>query len=241
MKLGRIVWLCAFAALPQTLIASDPPASRRNPLNNHTEIVDMIRVGEQWEIRHTIDDGTTKPVALKITNDPADDRRPRIAISPAGDSWVCWYRELATGDRVLCRKRDYASGSWSAELLVSEPDESGRLPVVVHDGTRAWVAFEDDAGSGKSIVVNSIIDVPDPIGGCHEVGWTSFAGDREVELHFEAGRVWLTWIHSGTQVKWTRYSTATGEWEQALMLPYLPWLLDEVRESIRSIVLALEP
>ena len=246
MKLGRLLLLCVACALPLLLPASDlsfatsdPPASSRNPLTGDIETVDMVPspTGQApFDIRYTISNGLTKPESMLLTSNPGEDRRPRIDISPAGDTYVCWYREQASNGRVHCRTHRLATDTWSDELLVSEPNEDSRLPVVVHDGTRAWVAFEFAEGTGTTIAVNTV-DEPDPIFCRTLVAHTEYNGDVDVQLHHAQGQLWVTWVDSGLEVAWSQYDYTTGEWSLPRQFPYLFSTVQNARDASRALVL----
>jgi hypothetical protein len=217
--------------------ASDPPASRLNPRTGHVETVDTVRDGDHDEVRHTVDDGSSKPESELITSSTDDDRHPRIAISSSGDAWVVWYRD-STIRLVLARKHSHDTGTWSSERLLSDATEPSSFPVVAHDGIRAWVAFEIDDGADTGIAVNAIVDEPDPLSLRTLIATTSHGPDRDLQLHHDAGNLWVSWIDSTTEIGWSEFDHVLGEWSAVERESYVADTVDEARTRIRNAVLA---
>ncbi len=229
--------LVFFFLLPRILLASDPPDSEVNPQSGHIETVDSFWSGSDWNIRHTIALGQGQSsVVTHLTSDDLDDLAPRLAIGPAGDAWVVWWRDVSPS-QVLVRKRTYATGAWDPERLVSGGGEAASSPAIVHDGTVPWVVYPSRAGGGTGIIVKSILDGPGPIETAAPVATTGYGGDVEVEIHFESAHLWVTWVDNGTSVGWCQYDYATGTWGLPSYESYAPDDVPAARGRIRVTVL----
>jgi hypothetical protein len=134
------------------------------------------------------------------------------------------------------RKRAHG-GAWAPERLVSDPSQSSKKPHIVHDGATAWVAYEHVSGSGTGIAVGKVIDGPDPILPV-TIATTSFAGAAEVRVHTASGRVWVTWVDSGTEVGWSAYDAEGSTWSAPETESYAQDSVSAARGRIESHVLS---
>jgi hypothetical protein len=192
------------------LEAGDPPDAKVNPVSNHIEIVDPVWAETNYDIRYVVNPGRTA-TTVELATDPADDLRPRLALSQSGDAWVVWWRNGST-PQVLVRTHDHTSDTWSAEVALADPSTPGRNPEVVHDGAAAWVTFECQEGPQTGIRVRAIDDTPDPFGDFVEIASTSYDGNLDLRIHASAGGLWVTWIDSLAEVGWCEYDYASGSW-----------------------------
>jgi hypothetical protein len=216
--------------------APDPPDSGINPATGHIEITDSVWVGSDYDVRHVVNTacGRNRDILI-VSDDPKDDRRPRILIEPAGDTWVTWWREGGS-DVVLARKRSLATGSWSVERVVSLAAEGGRNPAIAHDGSRAWIAYEFGAVGERSIAVGIINDDPDPIGQRAVVATTDRDAALDLLVHAETGRLWLTWIDGDVEVGWSWYEAETETWSLPAYENYAADDVESARQRIRDAV-----
>lgn len=216
----------------------DTPDSEVNPESGDIETADPFLDGTNQDLRYVIDHGiVVEQDITTIADDALDDRHPQLTISEDGDAWVVWWRDDST-DEVLVRKRDYSTGSWGNERLVSESAESSRNPAIVHDGNNAWVAFEFDDGADTSIGVAMVIDDPDPIGIRIDVAGTDFTGDVDVMIQAETGKLWVTWVDSSTHVGWVEYDYTLESWSGVSVESYANDTVVDARGRIRTEVLA---
>ncbi len=231
-----IVALATLAARSSAApLATDAPDSAVNPKSGKIEIADPVWSGSSQDINYVIQGPGAAPKVQVVTADPLDDERPRLAIAASGDAWVVWWRDDVT-DRVMARKRSYATGAWSAERTVSLVGESSRNPHVVHDGVQAWVAYEIDQGSGCGVGVGVITDEPDPID-CSVVAATTFSGSLDLLIHAAPGRLWVTWVDGPTTVGWSQRDAASGLWSAAAYESAIDGV-PEARARIEATVLA---
>jgi hypothetical protein len=163
-------------------------------------------------------------------------------IADNGDAWVAWWRD-GQSDTVLVRKRDHSTGNWNSELQLSDEEAGGgfreaRHPTITHDGTRLWVAYEVIDAEDIVIVTHAVIDDPDPITAAFEVARTGYSGSNTVLVRSEAGRVWVTWVDSASDVGWSAYDHASGSWNAASYESYATDTVDDARSRIRTAVLA---
>lgn len=217
----------------------DPPDSAVNPQSGSIEVVDELVGASKADVRHTINQGKDRDKEVfDVTTDPLDDLSPRLAISAAGDTWVVWWRDEPEADRVLVRKRTYATKTWSEERAVSMVGESSRDPDIVHDGVGAWVVFElDDPEGGTSIGVTSIVDEPDPIPTRSIVATTQNDGVVDVGLHHDTGELWVTWVDGPIYVGWSEYDYSSSSWSAPAYELYEAGDVAGARSKIRVAVL----
>lgn len=239
MKPRLLVFLFIASFTPSLAsVVPDPPDSAVNPQSEGIEIADPVWTGTDHDIHYVVKPrfGSSLDVSV-VTDHPLDDRQPRLAIGPQGDAWVTWWRDDAV-DRVLVRKRLYADGSWSAERDLSLEGEGSRAPVAIHDGTRAWVAYECDAAEGSGVGVVAIIDEPDPIPTRSLVGTSTHAGPLDVRLEAEGGHLWVSWIDGPSDLGWSEYDAASETWSVPLYESYAADDVAAARERVRDEVLA---
>jgi hypothetical protein len=231
ISLGIVSTLIAGSAL-----ATDPPSSSTNPLSGQIETADPVWSGSNYDISYVVYSGIqSSPDIETVSSDPLDDRRPRLAHAPSGDSWVTWWRDDDT-DRVLVRKRTHSSGAWSSERTLSDTDEHSRNPFIVHDGSQTWVVYEEDDAAGTDIIVAVITDEPDPIE-IRTVATTDHDGAVDVMAHTDSGQLWVTWIDSSTEVGWSKYDEATETWSLPVYESYASDHVTAARLRIRETVL----
>ncbi len=218
------------------VVAAEHPDSAVNHVSGAIEVVDAAWSGSNFDIRFTVNaGGGQSAVVTTLTSDPLDDLDPRLAISAGGDVWVAWWRAGSVGE-VLVRKRAFSSGQWSVEQPISAAGEDSRNPRIVHDGTRAWIAYEFTSGGHVAIGVTGDND-PQPWPWRTVIGETTYEGDRDLRMSFESGRLWVTWVDSNAQVAWSAYSYATGTWSAPGHESYASDSVDAARGRIRTTVL----
>ena len=210
--------------------AGGGPDAEVNPVTGFIESVDSVAT----QIRHTIDPGQGGPGVTALLTAGASDHDPRIAIRPDGQAWVAWWRDGGS-DEVLERHRDPQTGDWSPARRLSAADASSRNPEIVHWGATTAVAFEVAAPDGTSVAVLFADDTPDPIGSPTVLDTTDHAGDLDVLIHAESGRLWVTWVASATDVGWSRY--VDGVWTAAEMASSASDSVASARSRIRAEVL----
>jgi hypothetical protein len=234
----RIIVSC-FVFLPASLVlASGPPDSALNPRNGAIETTDSSWAASNFNVRHVIHPGQGQsPIVFDVSTHQADDPDPRLTISPSGDTWVTWRRNVATS-QVLIRKRTFSTGTWSEEQVVSASGESGTRPRIVHDGTNPWVVYLAPATGGTAVETARIIDDgPDPFGRV-VVATTSYTGDLDVQIDAEAGHLWVSWIDSDSDVGWCQYDYGTSTWSSPSYESYVDDSVSEARSRISAMVLA---
>lgn len=213
--------------------AADSPDLEVNPVTGLIELVD-VAPNEGDRVRHVEDPGQggERVDSLVSSNAAAGSR---IAIKLTGESWAVW-QDTET-EEIRYAFRDPVTKAWSAEAILSNSGEMCRHPSIVHNGTETWIAYEVQDGSVTSIAATGIIDSPEPFPTSSVVGTTSLAGTPEVRLHSESGQVWVTWVHSATDVGWSEYDHATNLWSAPQFEPYDRSTADDARQAVRNRVL----
>lgn len=201
-------------------LSSDPPDSRINAVSGAIETADAMPGTVSYDIRHTINLGSGRPMLVfVVAATPDDERSPRIVVAPNGDSWVAWWRDGAT-DQVRIRRRVQATGLWSEDRAVTGSGEDGRNPELAYDGQHLWLVYESSVGASRGIIAGTILDEPEPFGNGMTLGTTSYAGDLDTQIRAESSRVWVTWIDGAAAVGWSQYDPATGLWSAPAYEPY---------------------
>ena len=211
----------------------DPPDAKINPVSLEIEIADPVWSETNFDIRYVVNPGRNA-TTFDLAVHPADDLRPRLAIGPNGDAWVVWWRDLAT-PQILLRTHDYASDTWSVEAVAGLP---GRNPDIAFDGTRAWIAYEATDSAGTVVTLDALDDTPDPVSLTSSVATTTYQGQMDLQLHVKAGRLWVTWIDSDSEIGWSLYDAATEFWGLPGYENYASQGSKQALSQIESVVLA---
>lgn len=235
MKRTGTALLVVFLATLAPCVRANSPDAKVNLLSGEIEIVDPVWAGDNYDIRYVVTPGDETD-AFDVTTHPADDLRPRMIIAPNGDAYVVWWRDVAT-PQVLLRRHQHADGSWSAETILSSADRPGRDPEIVHDGSRAWVAFAEDGAPGTTIKVSAIQDGPDPFGIVAEIATTDFGADIGLGIHAASGHLWVTWVDSDVDVAWAEYDYASATWNMVQYDTYADDSVKNTLERIRGMIL----
>ena len=207
----HIACLALLLAFSGTCLADDPPDSEVNPQTGFIETVTTIWDGSNHAVRLTIDRGALPSVTAQVATGTTDELGPRIAIASSGKVSVVWTRDGSTG-QVLVRAR--TPSGWGSNRLVSDSSENSRNPELVYDGAATRVVYEIHGASSKSVAVSIIGDEPDPIGTRKIVATGAWTGDLDARIQAEAGHVWVTWVHDGSEVGWSEL-TGSGAWTTA--------------------------
>lgn len=236
MKKGmrRVIGLFFITLAAPLAWAEDPPDMEVNPVTGYIESVDSA-AAENYKIRFIEDPGPGHNPTFALISGSSS-KNPRLAIDGDGSSWVAWWLD-GPSPEVFIRTRDPLTGTWSLPLLVSGAGEDALYPEIVHDGFSAWVAYEIRFDRWTSIGTVNIIDDIEPVGLRSVVGTTEFAGDRDVLIHAEDGKVWTTWVDSATEVGWSQYDAASGVWTATAYESYAGSDVAAARAAISAIVL----
>jgi hypothetical protein len=221
-----------FVIIVGIAFASDPPDSKVNPQSGFIETVDSVQVGSSWEIRHTLTPPQGPQLVTLLSSSALEDRDPRLAVSPAGDVWVVWWRDAAA-DQVLVRKRAYATGTWATEWQVSDASETSRHPRIAYHGSEAWVAYLVQCDGSAAIAVTGG-DGPDPWPSRTIVGTSTYAGDLDPTISAESSHLWITWVDSSSTVAWSQYDDASETWGAVQSESYAGDSVAAARARIRA-------
>jgi hypothetical protein len=230
LLLGPLVVLLTVTAQPA--LALDPPDSLVNPHTGRIETAYVTWDGTHYLVRHT--EGRQPPLTTTLETCSGGCDGARIAISPAGDTWVVWWRN-AEIDQVAGRKRS-ASGSWSAVRTLSDPEAASWHPGVAWFDGAARAVFEVEQESGRGVAVCAITDEPEPIGAPEVLG-SSTLTSLDAQVIAESGHLWVTWVASTSDVGWSEYQPGSGTWDNASFESYVEDGIETACESIRTEVL----
>ncbi len=227
--------LCALVGVLS--FAADPPDAAVNPQSGLVEVVDSVFANRGLHIRHTTILGSGRLGSELLTSASARDSDPRLAIAPNGDTLVTWSRST-NPPQVLVMTRSYATQTWSAEQVISDPSQASRHPRIVYDGTQAWVAYEADTGGATSIDVAGGGDYPAPWPEGAPVASTTFTGNRDLTMSSETGHLWVTWVDANTTVGWVAYDSVSRTWSWPKYESYANDSVSAARARIRNEILA---
>ena len=236
LKVGCPILLLLLAT--NLAAAADTADAALNPVTGAIELTDAVPDGGDYQVQYVIKpgEGQTPEVAL-LTDDAIDNLGPQIKITDGGDTWVVWWRDSETPE-VVYRVKDQSTGTWSDEVRLSAENEPSRNPTIARESDTTWIAYEVEGQSGSEIAVAAIVDDPQPIPTINIVATTTYSGDRDVLAQSASGHVWVSWIHSSTQVGWVEYDHGTAEWGTLQLESYSGSTVNAARESIRSAILA---
>jgi hypothetical protein len=224
------------AATAVLSVAAGPPDLEINPLSGFAESVDLA-AEHGFRVRHVVDTGQGGAKTVTLVS-AATGKDPRLAIKPQnGNTAVVWWQ--GTTGEVLWRSRALATTTWGSETLISSLGEDSRHPQIAYSGGVAWVTWEIGSSSGRSIAAIGIIDDPEPIPTRTLVASTTATGNLDLQVHAEAGALWLTWIESTSLVGWSAYDDAASAWGVPQYESYASGTVASARASIRAHVLEL--
>ena len=240
MDKTNTIALLALVLVAGIAFASDPPQSAVNPQNQQVETTDATPDTVDLDIRVTVDPGQGQPpVTTFLTSNSEEDRSPRIAIKDNGDSWVAWWRDVAT-DEIVVRRRLHGQSTWESEQIASDNGESSRAPVIAFDGNAGFIAYELDASGGDtSIALVQIDSEPDPYQTREIFHTTAYGGDVDVDIQAVDGHLWISWVDSAEDVGWSEYDEATDNWSTIDYESYVNETPADARSRIRSEVLGI--
>ncbi|HKQ62488.1 MAG TPA: hypothetical protein VJS92_14450 [Candidatus Polarisedimenticolaceae bacterium] len=159
---------------------------------------------------------------------------PRVFVEGTGKVWVTWWEEAA--QRVLVAWRTPGFAAWSAPLTVTSGPQRGRRPSVAVFQSELWLAYERSAGSGQEIVT------------ARRQGSGPFrtavaktiarAAPLDVELHTEAGWLWIDWRHTDATFGWAVWNGEAWGPTQTLSWNDFSWQgVQQAQSAIRELVL----
>jgi hypothetical protein len=193
-----------------------------------------------------------------LTNGLEDERDPRAFVEADGTVHVAWWVDAAGGRIMLASREpgeanDESTGDpsappdhavadnalaepWSTPLRVTAAGETGSRPSVAAVAGELWVAWERASSAdpdGASEIVIARQGANGTFGVSHVAG-SDQPHDLDVLLTVEDGRLWVTWVHSDTQLA---ASVFDGEgWRPTELSPWAEpsWIgLEQARAAIR--------
>jgi hypothetical protein len=217
-------------------LAADPPDTAVNPVTGKITAVDTLVQSGVEQVRCTTKISSSLREVDLLGHPDFNGHSPRITASPSGALFVTWWSD-APVPQVLLAVQTYPDMTWSDPAILSDTSEISRNPQIVHDGTRAWVAYTIDAGSGVSEIAVTAGDGGEPWPGRGIVGETTFAGGVDLSLDTDgAGHLWITWIDSETAVGWTAYDDVTATWTTPTTESYANDSVEDARARIAATV-----
>jgi hypothetical protein len=230
-----VISIAAVALATCVVLAVDPPDLRLNPFSGLIEAVDATWSGANYNVRYTAADNTGVISQTSIlTTNSANDLDPRISVGTNGDAFVAWWRDL-TPDAIILRKHTLATGAWGPERTAGMTSENNSHPRLMYTGDKTWVAYQIQYTKSRGIGAQIIDDDPEPIR-CL-LATTTYSGDLDVQISFESGHLWVTWIDTSYRVGYAQYTSATGLWSTPSYESYASDSIAAARARIRDRVL----
>ncbi len=177
-----------------------------NPNTGLTERVWQAHDGADYEVYWNVRTNGQWGTPVRLSDNTIDDTCPRLAFDSEGTR-VVWKAGEST-PTVVHRGRDYTHGWQSSSTTVSSGTRSATVPWVSVHGGETWVAWLEVDSSGTYIMAGgSNGPEPWPFGfSVYSIGTTSFSGAVSVELHSDAGHMWVVWIDSTTQLGYSEFN-----------------------------------
>jgi len=168
-----------------------------------------------------------------VTSSLADERDPRAFAAEDGSVYVAWWTDDVT-PRIHFSRRDPAFDGWTIGRQVTSG--ASRPTIAIVDG-QVWVAYERDGKFGLRhvIVANEL-----PEGGFAEriVATSDHNQILGVELHIDAGRLWLDWRQASLEIGFAEW--VDGSWSEMTTVPLSnrSWAGEQqARRSVRELLL----
>ena len=169
-----------------------------------------------------------------VTSSLADERDPRAFAAGDGSIYVSWWTDDVV-PRIYFSRRDPSYDGWTDGRQVA--GDASRPSIVVVDGG-VWVAFERDSKSGlRQVVVAS--ELPNGKFAERIVASSDHRQSLDVELHMDAGRLWLDWKQSGQEFGFAEWND--GSWSGVATEPWVDrsWAGEQqTRRRIRDLLLS---
>jgi len=215
----------------------DPPDVELNATTGLIETVDSAWAGSNYNVRFT---EATVAGELRttsaLTSHAANDLDPRISCSAKGDLVVVWWRDLST-DAVMFRSRAPQSALWAPERALGIASESASRPRIVQVGDKAWVAYQIQKSASRCVGAQVIDDDAEPMRSI--VATTTYGGNLDIQITYESGHLWITWIDSSSRVGYSEFNPTTLLWSPVAVESYAPDSIAAARARIRGRILSL--
>lgn len=210
------------------------PAVAMDPVTGWPHVVWAWNNGTDHDIAYSQWTGSGWDNTQLLTSSLSNEIDPRIYVDE-GTSYVVWWDDASSKVWLVSRPRD---GYWGIPEPVSQSFQTGKRPSVVSWGGSILVAAEDDDGQGGKEI---LVSIRQALGGYTTavVGSVPQAGDLDVVLHSEQGKLWMDWRHSGVEFAYSVFDD--GAWGTAVTVPWTDdsWIRrEEVRLLIRDQVIA---
>ncbi|MGI0150214.1 MAG: hypothetical protein ACREDF_11880, partial [Thermoplasmata archaeon] len=186
-----------------------------NMATSHGEVTWASNEEGDTEIAYaeTTEIGTWTQIFI-LTSNNFNDLDPKLTFSPAtGGTKIVYWRDDAS-PQVYIIERLSATAGWSSPKRVSGGNEAARYPSSIVAFGKVHVGYELTQAQGKDIIIagrddNPMSDssqfIPEVITHCN------YTGKADVRLDGQGGRYWVTWIHSDTQVGFSRFNGTIWE------------------------------
>ncbi len=215
--------------------SADPPDLMVNPVSGLIETVDATWSGSNYNVRITDVTSDGKQVgSWLLTTNPANDLDPRIAIASTGDAITVWWRDLSV-DQLVYRKRVGTNGSWGNERMAGNVSDSNSHPRIVYAFGKPYIAYQIQGSRNRSVGAQIIDETPEPVPSI--VATTTYSGNLDIQLSFESGHLWVTWIDAGSNVGYSEYYFAAQRWSVPALESYAEDSAAAARDRIRTSIL----
>lgn len=232
-----------------TLASAKAPDPKINPATGLTEITDTIGTDpDDLEVRHLEYVSQHQIRITVLTTSALDDLDPRIEITQAGNTWIVWWRDGPSSDRVFMTWRNLAGGEpWAPEVSLSGTDDARNPEVAAYD-VDIWASYEFDLeGSIQGIKAGAINDEPDPFDDPDPfgiVGTTAYAGDPDSLIESDPTRqfLWISWLRDATTLEWSQWDPNDGTWSTPTAFPIDPYgSVVAARDALQQLVTGSAP
>jgi len=219
-----------------------PPSMALNPFSDIV-IVAWARnsaSGFDVVVSHLSDDTWSQPQVLADHLDDALD--PKLLVDPSDGTvhLVYWISEQSP--RVMHRQAPADLSSWTAAVQVSDTGEPASRPHGAIHGGALRVVYEAHNGGLGEPPLEIVMATRDGSTFSTETVEISYYPEKNwPEIHSAAGRLWIDWVDSETEVGWVELN-AQGQWDPVEHEPYATAedLFYRIRGTIRLQVISGE-
>jgi hypothetical protein len=167
-----------------------------------------------------------------VTSSYLDERDPQAFAAFDGSVHVAWWTDEVT-PQVYVARRDLGFDGWTIARQVAR---GARRPTVAVVDGRVWVAYERDSKSDLRHVVIAT-ELPDGTFAERIVATSDRTQALDVEIHLDAGQLWLDWKQSGREFGFAEW--IDGNWSEAKTVPWVDrsWAGErQTRRKIRDLL-----
>ncbi len=200
-------------------------------------VVWAYNAGGDFDIAVSEWNGTEWVGPVFLTSSTRNEINPKVFLEDDGTAHVVWW--TADDDQVYLATRSAGSDIWHDPLRVTPDGESGRWPSVAVFDELLYVAYERDHPD-PDIIRQVVVRRRGTSGAFFEfpVADVMRIKPLDVELHVEAGHLWIDWKHGISTFGYAVGEAGGFGAVQSLPWPDDSWIgVEDIRREVRRRVL----